>query len=616
MAEYPLALKSDVASVSSRFTYTTPEEYGAEANGVVDSTQPLRDAIAALPSGGVISLRPGTYLLTGKVDVPANIRIEGAGSEATYISHTSDGIGLNFERPAGGDLFTPRGISGVRINGNSGASAIGIRLSDFYRGAFRDLFIQGYTGGCAVELNNLLSWTEGIIFEHVHIRNCLTGWRLVGDVDPKRSFAELSFHHCACVLDVANSIGVDVGDHCNAYGGIWNIKFNVEVSSATCIRLGATNAWVRQNLYHLYAESTGGGTGVQVLTGGSGSQFTGTGEFFIDLTMSHDRDAADAFRFGPEIGSVAIVGPNAELSAHAAKKTQGVDGEVLILNNSGLYRVTAIFNGPDRVHRMTFYASANAFDTEPAVSVVEDYAYNDARVFSEPFYRFESGTLAEPHLFLEVTNRNTGDDLRVIVESFTNAELKLFPTSTLATPTGRAFGTKLMVDADGEGFFVGSGRDTRIYRRTASTVTVDNGAGGAANLELLGNSLKMGALSDSSIRWIAAGQLETDHMDFNSIRVGGGPALVGLLGLNVLHDFGIVGAEGVQTADFTITGARPGDACLISWGTGGPPSHLVQPTAFVPANDTVRVIMTNHSPSSSYDPGAQTFTILVLRRES
>ncbi|EIV5847929.1 phage tail fiber protein [Klebsiella pneumoniae] len=106
------------------------------------------------------------------------------------LYHTGNNIAFTFSRFkedgtsqqawSGGGIrgFRFWGASSYLVQGNSGADATPVRVSDMWNGEASDLWITGYTGntnGGSVSLYNEFAWTEGARVENVMVRQSLRG---------------------------------------------------------------------------------------------------------------------------------------------------------------------------------------------------------------------------------------------------------------------------------------------------------------------------------------------------------------------------------------------------------------------------------------------------------
>lgn len=105
-SEDPIVIDTDdidfagfVPSASSNWTSIV--DYGADASGAADSTAEIQATIDAVSAagGGTVFVPPGVFKVTGDLDVPANIRVVGAGWGASVIRQSD----------ASKDLFVPSG---------------------------------------------------------------------------------------------------------------------------------------------------------------------------------------------------------------------------------------------------------------------------------------------------------------------------------------------------------------------------------------------------------------------------------------------------------------------------------------------------------------------------
>jgi hypothetical protein len=126
----------------------TPADFGAVGDGVTNDAAALIAAIAALPSGGTLVLRGGTYLVGSALTIAASgVTIRGE-------------AGASLKKGFNGTLLTVTGadvvVEGLTINGNTATySGVGILLNGAARGVVRNCVVMNtrstaiYLVGCA-----------------------------------------------------------------------------------------------------------------------------------------------------------------------------------------------------------------------------------------------------------------------------------------------------------------------------------------------------------------------------------------------------------------------------------------------------------------------------------
>ncbi len=111
----PLATPTNSLSITSA-------PYDADTNGVIDSTAALQDCInAAVSEGMTVWMPPGTYLITGAINLPSSTTIQGAGMWYTTLIGSPS-------------LYNSSPSRRVTLNGNGS----NIQLSDFAITGFLD----------------------------------------------------------------------------------------------------------------------------------------------------------------------------------------------------------------------------------------------------------------------------------------------------------------------------------------------------------------------------------------------------------------------------------------------------------------------------------------------
>lgn len=152
-------------------------DYGAVGNGTADDTSAIGSAItAASNAGGGLVYFPGgkNYkVTTGNITVPVKVSLVGDGPGATIVTHTANNV--LFSASLGGAYDTQQFIKGMNIIGNSGGSAVGIRIGDTWGFILDNVTVEDYTGGTAVQLYNNTHWTEGTNISAVRLKNNKVG---------------------------------------------------------------------------------------------------------------------------------------------------------------------------------------------------------------------------------------------------------------------------------------------------------------------------------------------------------------------------------------------------------------------------------------------------------
>lgn len=183
------------------------ERFGAVGNGTADDTAAFTAAFAYLSQGGVLILSPGkTYKTTGGHNA-RGVVIRGFGSK---ITHTGNNTLFNFNASTGSLLKRPQGIEGVWIEGNSGASAVGLEFGSAWGSFVKRSVILNYSAGVAVLCRNIVNWLEGFQIDGLFTEGCLKSLRFTraNDTTAWNSFGYLRLRDIAFNVP-ANGIGID-----------------------------------------------------------------------------------------------------------------------------------------------------------------------------------------------------------------------------------------------------------------------------------------------------------------------------------------------------------------------------------------------------------------------
>lgn len=408
------------------FDVTHPT-YGAIADSVTDNKVAIDAALAAAAvKGGVVYFPAAVlkYTTSGNHTVAAGVTVMGDGAFASILEHTGNNTCFSAVAQSTAELFYQRRFYGLRIEGNSGASAIAISISHLYRAYLEDVIVWDYTGGCGIEIKNSVIaavglFTEGTTFMHVHVRNCLIGWRFTRDTSNSGtiSFGETRFYACSCVLYTASSIGITIPDTGSfVYGGIWHIKFNAQATGGTLINVGA-GALVQDVELALFAEITSPATSaIKLVLGSSASTFFGYGEFTTSGTYTESITGSPTYFIGQKSGKH-TVGQSGEYHLTTANTSWAIgtaDADLVVAFNTtgtinGLFNIS--WTGTGRAHSMLFRVGATGGDTTPTVSVVDEWYSGGQKVFGTPKIQRLSSGGGVPHVVIPVANRNaaTGD---------------------------------------------------------------------------------------------------------------------------------------------------------------------------------------------------------------
>lgn len=186
----------------------------------------------------------GTYRFTGglsySLDNDTDIEFEGEGWNSTIFEHTGNNTFLTFAGD-GSNIFTRAILRKLRIEGNSGASAVGVEFRDSWGYKIEECYIRDYSAGSALVLHNYLGWTEGVILNDVMFRNNLYS------INPKRT---ASAGGTNSLFGLSGRIYINL-QIANAYG----IYLNAEDSANTLLAYG----W-DLDIYSWFV--SGGGTNV------------------------------------------------------------------------------------------------------------------------------------------------------------------------------------------------------------------------------------------------------------------------------------------------------------------------------------------------------------------
>lgn len=117
-------LNAALSQIGDLATNVTDAAYGATGNGGTDDTVAVQAAIDAVESagGGVVYFPAGTYLVSS-LTAPSNVRLVGAGREASEIKKSTNGVLLSLSGPStdatGATHVRYSSVENLTLNGNS-----------------------------------------------------------------------------------------------------------------------------------------------------------------------------------------------------------------------------------------------------------------------------------------------------------------------------------------------------------------------------------------------------------------------------------------------------------------------------------------------------------------
>lgn len=117
-------LNAALNQIGDLATNVTDEAYGAVGDGVVNDTAAVQAAIDAVEAagGGVVYFPPGTFVVSS-LTVSSNVRLVGAGREASEIRKSVNGVLISMSGPStdatGATHVKYSGIENITLNGNS-----------------------------------------------------------------------------------------------------------------------------------------------------------------------------------------------------------------------------------------------------------------------------------------------------------------------------------------------------------------------------------------------------------------------------------------------------------------------------------------------------------------
>lgn len=128
-----------VVKAGSGWSWATPggtplfsdvRAYGAKVDGATDDAAAISAAITALGArGGVVFVPAGVTIVGSTIAVPSNVRIVGAGKNATIIKKTFNGVLLNFSGTDPSHRVGRGGVADVQLNGGQNTTGVFVQAS-------------------------------------------------------------------------------------------------------------------------------------------------------------------------------------------------------------------------------------------------------------------------------------------------------------------------------------------------------------------------------------------------------------------------------------------------------------------------------------------------------
>lgn len=244
---------------------------------ITTDTSNIAEAIAEAESierGAVVVLKPGEYKTSGSHTLSSKIRLMGQGVRQTLITHSGNNTCFLLSDP--GVTGHRSGLSDLRIEGNNGASALGIEYKDIsYAAYLKRVQIRSYTAGSAWRLHNATEWTEGVWCDNISIQNCAVGVGFKRSGTGTESFNGVNFRGLAINVP-ANGIGIDQGMDSSTETRIYNSFIEGQIWLGGNNAIGwrnRANATLYRSWVFIHGEESGGVTGIISLRNDEGGEF-------------------------------------------------------------------------------------------------------------------------------------------------------------------------------------------------------------------------------------------------------------------------------------------------------------------------------------------------------
>jgi len=184
-------------------------DYGAKADGVTDDTQAFIDAIAAAEEGDTVIASGNASpfrIATGNITLPSDktIHLYGSGSEILLDADVPCFV-ISLDP---GPTRPMHVINGWQFKGGNNKTGTGVKLVDASHQTVSNCFFQNLKH--AVELENLLWWTEATSLINLNIRDCTRGINAINSGSSSNSMASTMLSNVSISIVQANDIGTGV----------------------------------------------------------------------------------------------------------------------------------------------------------------------------------------------------------------------------------------------------------------------------------------------------------------------------------------------------------------------------------------------------------------------
>lgn len=253
------------------YTITYVSAYGSDMNdglswGSAKAT--IGAALAALPNCTTSDVNGNSYTLScGKVEIsPGRLSIGsplsitsplvsliGGGSASTHLTWTGTGCGITVDVGSGSAILVPGPtFQGFTIDGaeNRNDSSCGIHYTNNSRITLRDIVISDFSAradSCLLGTTGP-SLMERVIFEHVYLGNCTTGWNLQ-NTNSDGTFSTSGYGDIDIYINVK---GGQTGITSQGNGpsqplfmsqSLFHILINLDAPTANCANLSNYSQW-------------------------------------------------------------------------------------------------------------------------------------------------------------------------------------------------------------------------------------------------------------------------------------------------------------------------------------------------------------------------------------
>lgn len=252
-------------------TAVNVKDYGATSDGATDDAAAIRSAITALGSrGGVVFFPPGITIVGSAITVPSNVRLVGAGKNASIVKKVFNGVLFDFSGTSTSSRCQRSGAADLQLNGGQNTTGALIQANYADHLNFDRVWCYQNNDSAVVATELWDSYFVGCEFEWCGLSTWKTGAvvRLLGSATDSTN--EIYFSQCRWESFPGHAMFIDSNGGTHAPYGVWLSQCKMESAqiSGAAAFIDSTNDVADIHIRDLYAAADGlgsGGTAVYAL---------------------------------------------------------------------------------------------------------------------------------------------------------------------------------------------------------------------------------------------------------------------------------------------------------------------------------------------------------------